>query len=357
MRILAPNDPALNALEALLAQRVDWGTSVTIIPWENYRDVLMETLQADVPAYELVCVPGHIWLPELATAGYLAPLDDLASGAALQAYNKADLLPLAAREGYYEDRWYMCPLFSDGHIVFYDPELIALEGDVPTLSTLRVAELAAAHHNPPNRYGIALKAHPSEICLDFLPYLREAGATLLTANSPEGIAALERYCALRAYAPPDTHTYGNAEIAAAIQQGKVALATTWGGQAAPLYLPKNSGYRAAVFPKPWNATWGLCIPAHVADKAAAAELLLQVTGPDVDPGVITAAGSPVRISSYTLENVKTYPWLAAQRKMLETAEMLPLRPDLGIYLGAVTEAVTAAFTGQKTPAEALGGLP
>ncbi len=67
------------------------------------------------------------------------------------------------------------PLFSDGHLVFYDAELMTLAGDVPTLSTQQVAELAAAHHAPTERYGIALNGHPSEICLDFLPYLRKAG--------------------------------------------------------------------------------------------------------------------------------------------------------------------------------------
>ena len=42
--------------------------------------------------------------------------------------------------------------------------------------------------------------------------------------------------------------------------------------------------------------------------------------------------------------------------MLKTAKMLPQRHDLGSYLGALTEAVTAAFAGDKSPSEALDFL-
>ncbi len=104
MRILAPNDPALHALESFLTENSHLDAPLTIIPWENYRDALLETLQADTPSYELVCVPGHVWLPELASAGYLQALDEIISSERLQAYQKDALLSLAAQEGHYDGR-------------------------------------------------------------------------------------------------------------------------------------------------------------------------------------------------------------------------------------------------------------
>ncbi|NJL94868.1 MAG: extracellular solute-binding protein [Anaerolineae bacterium] len=304
--LLAPDDPALAALQGHPAFALE------IIPWADYRARLDATLAAPASPFAAVCIPGHVWLPELAAAGQLAPLQG-ADPSALAAYNRDDLLPLVQTEAHFQGTWYLLPLFSDGHLIFYDPAVVNLPAEgVPTVSTLHLHELAAAAHRPPGRYGLALKAHPSEIFLDFLPFLWEGGAELLDADeqpafhSSAGIAALERYCALREFCPTDTHTYGNAEIASALQNGLVAMATSWGGQAAPIFGERAHGaYQVGVFPHPWNATWSIALPANLpaGRRRETLNTLLRSLDSTLDQQITRFAGSRC-VPAATAQSIK-----------------------------------------------------
>ncbi len=373
LTFIGPDDPALAVLDAVLKSTPARKARLVILPWAEYRSRLLETLQASQSPHQAVFIPGHVWLPELAQAGYLAALDEIAlpgAGAARHPIQDflAAMLPAVAEECRYQGKPYELPFFSDGHILFYRDDLLgeavrALSAAAtPVVSPLALAELAEKAHHPPEVYGLALKAHPSEILLDWLPYLWQAGGEILDETGrpafagPAGVQALEAYIALRRFCPPDTHLYGNAEIAAAIRDGRVALAATWGGQAGPLF-GANPGlpYRCAVFPKPWNATWGIAIPANQPAKRQqqALGLLLGALNAECDRAVIPAAGSPVRRESYSAELLRTYPWLPAQQAMLERCGALPVRPETGRFLGFLYEAVYQAFTGKLAPQAAL----
>ena len=365
-RVLGPDDPALAALDEALRGHPEWETSLTIVPWAEYRDRLMQTLTAPQAPYEAVFVPGHVWVPELAAAGLLVALDPVLDRLPEQVdrYRPDDILPALARESRFRGSQYMLPLFTDGHLVFFraDEAEPAAGEAVPLIAPGDVAKLAAAAHRPPGRYGLALKAHPSEILLDWLPYLWSEGGDILDEGGrpafagPAGVRALEAYCALREYCPPDTHQYGNAEIAALLKQGKVGVAATWGGQAATIMpAPGEAAYRAGTFPEPWNGTWGVALPANLPPAAQEGMLavLLQALGPETDRAVTRVAGSPVRQSSYTPAEMERYPWLAAQYEMVKRARTLPVHPGVGAFLGALYAAVHDAFTGKTTPREAL----
>jgi multiple sugar transport system substrate-binding protein len=373
LKIIGPNDPALDVLAAALAARPELNAELTIIPWAGYRDELMATLTADVASNQAVFVPGHIWLPELAAAGYLAELDELSAvvpSSVLTAYNPADIVPGIADECRYQGRQYQLPFFSDGHILFYRQDLIQLDDSagVPVVSTRDLAELATAVHNPPHVYGLALKADGSEIFTDWLPYLWEAGGRIFDENgrpdiaNPTNIEALELYCRLRQLCPPQTQAYGNGEIANSLRRGEAALVANWGGQTAPIWLDEGNEWRevygTAVFPTPWNATWGIAIPKNQPEDSqeTAVSTLMQLLGPEQDKEITRIAGSPVRMSSYAPAECAQYPWLAAQLEMLNRARPLPANPALGQFLGDLYGAVHQAFTGQLTPAEALRGV-
>lgn len=357
------------ALDSALQAHPEWSTTLTIVPWAEYRARLMETLTAPTAPYQAVCLPGHIWIPELAAAGHIAPFDpifdrlpELVSG-----YQPDEILPTVARECRYAGSQYMLPLFTDGHLVFYRSDEVAVpatEG-VPLISPTAFAGLAAGAHRPGGRFGLALKADASEILLDWLPYLWAEGGDILDESGrpafagAAGVRALEAYCALRQYCPPDTHTYGNNEIAAAIKQGQVALATSWGGQAAAIMTAPDAihpeSYRVATYPQPWNATWGVALPANQTPtvKEGVLSVLLQAAGPETDRAVTRVAGSPVRESSYVPSELERYPWLAAQYEMLKRAKTLPIHPKVGAFLGALYVAVHDAFVGKATAQEAL----
>lgn len=370
LNILGPNDPALNALQQTLAAHPEWQATLTIIPWAEYRDTLMAALAAETAPYQAVAVPGHLWVPELAAAGYLAEIDTLGREVAADvrtAYQADDILPSVAHECRFDGRQWMLPLFSDGHIVFYRQDLLDIptENGVSLISPLEMHTLAEKAHHPPETYGLALKAHPSEIFLDWLPYLWAAGGEILDADGEPafageaGISALEYYCALRKFCPPETHTFGNDEIAAVIKRGEAAIVTTWGGQAAAIVLAEDNRfaekYRYATFPRPWNATWGIAIPQNqpLVIQRDMLTVLFRATGSAQDRLVMKIAGSPVRQSSYTADAIARYPWLAAQLEMLRRTDTLPIAPQTGAYLGDLYQAVYAAFTGDLSPAAAL----
>ncbi len=370
LKIIGPNDPALDVLEAALARYPELDTLLEIIPWPEYREALMATLTANFAPNQAVFVPGHIWLPEFADAGYLADIGALFEGVSadiLKEYDADDIVPSIADESQYLGKQYQLPFFSDGHILFYRADLIQLdESDgIPVVSTKELAEMAATVHNPPEVYGLALKADASEIFTDFLPYLWEAGGWIFDENgnpdvaNEKNIAALALYCSLREFCPPETHAYGNGEIADSIRKGEAALVANWGGQTAPLQIDvdgqNQAEYKSAAFPIPWNATWGISIPANQPKSIQQNTLstLMQLLNKEQDKEITRVAGSPVRQSSYVVEELAKYPWLAAQREMLERAKPLPARPELGAFLGALYGAVHDAFTGKSTPAEAL----
>lgn len=370
-RVLGPDDPALAALEAALRDHPEWETSLTIVPWAVYRDTMMQTLTAPAADYEAVFVPGHVWVPELADAGLLAPLDPLMERLPqlVERYQPDDILPPLARESRFRGSQYMLPFFSDGHLVFYRPDEAdpAPDQGVPLIAPAEIAHLAARAHRPPACYGLALKAHPSEILLDWLPYLWAEGGDILDEDGrpafagPAGVRALEAYCALRRYCPPDTDLYGNGEIAASLQHGRVGVAASWGGQAAAIMLaPHAAGaaaYRVGTYPQPWNGTWGIAVPANLPQQVQEGMLavLLEAAGPETDRAVTRVAGSPVRRSSYTPAELEQYPWLRAQYEMVHRARTLPVHPKVGAFLGALYAAVHDAFTGKAAPAEALAG--
>jgi multiple sugar transport system substrate-binding protein len=366
--IIGPNDPALDALDAALARRPELNARLRIIPWPDYQRTLMAGLTAAESPWQAAFIPGHIWLPDLASRGLLAPLELLLEEipeAVRARYDAGDILPAVAAECRYEDREYLLPLFTDGHILFYLEKCFDFPVDeaagAPIVSTREIAALAQKAHHPPKHHGLALKADVSEIFTDWLPYLWEAGGRIFDdagrpdIANPVNIDSLAYYCSLQEVCPPQTARYGNAEIAKVIQKEEAALVATWGGQAAPLFREGATGYRAAIFPEPWNATWGVGVPANqpieVQQQALAA--LMQAMGPDTDAAIITTAGSPVRASSYTPEALARYPWLAAQRAMLARARPLPADPRLGLFLGDLYEYVHRAFTGEMTPAAAL----
>ena len=365
LTIIGPNDPALDALDEALERTFDGDVRLRIIPWPEYRDTLMAGLNAEESPWQAAFVPGHIWLPELAQRGLLAPLETLIPAVPEEvraAYAQEDIIPSVAAECRYQDQAYLLPLFTDGHILFYLEACFDWEDEVPVVSTREIGALAQRAHHPPKHTGLALKADASEIFTDWLPYLWEAGGRLFDdAGQPDiahptNVEALAYYISLQAYCPPDTAHYGNAEIAEVIRQGEAALVATWGGQAAPLFPPgKPSPYRAAVFPKPWNATWGVGIPANQppSRQMQALSALMQVMGPITDVAVIRTAGSPVRESTYTPEALAQHPWLAAQRAMLDRAQPLPSDPRLGLFLGDLYTYVHRAFTHAMTPEAAL----
>lgn len=365
-QILGPADPALAVIQQQLKNHPEWETELKIVPWAEYEGMMNASLDAETSSYQAVCVPGHIWLPGLVSGGKLSAFDSLLpqiDQKFITAYNADDIVPSVAEECKFEGKQYILPLFTDGHLVFYRKDLLNIE--TSTINPLDLPAILDDVRKAGQITPMALKAHASEILLDFLPYLWANGGQIWDEETktplfdqPEAVKALEFYCSLKSLCPKDTHTYGNEEISDVLKQGKVALATSWGGQAA-LILDENNPYReqycVALFDTPWNATWGITIPANQPEavKAGLLSVLFEAASPEQDREVTRIAGAPVRKSSYTAVEREKYSWLAAQEEMLNRCQILPTDPAFSKYLGPLYGAVYQAFTGELSPQDAL----
>ena len=368
-QILGPDDPALAVLQQQLSDHPEWDAELKIVPWPEYQGMLDTTIQAQQSPYQAVCVPGHIWLPGLVADGKLEAFDNLlpdVNSQLIQQYNLTDIMPSVYQECLVNGEQYLLPLFSDGHILFYRQDLInlPLSDQSSTLNPREIPALLEKLDLTSGQYPFALKAHASEILLDWLPYLWAFGGKIVDENlqpafnSHEAIQALEFYISLKHFCPPDTHLYGNVEILDGLKSGKVAMATSWGGQAAPILdedNPFRSDFRTTTFTHPWNTTWGVSIPSNQTESAKTGMLavLYQAADPQQDREVTRLAGSPVRLSSYSAEEMGKYSWLKAQKEMLERRTLLPTHPGFARYLGPLYANVYAAFTGEMTASEAL----
>lgn len=369
-QILGPDDPALAVIQQQLKDHPEWETELKIVPWAEYQGMMDTSLAEETSTYQAVCVPGHIWLPGLVSANKLTAFDEIIDQVnphSITAYDAEDIIPSVASECKFEDKQYILPLFTDGHLLFYRKDLLELEsqGNVPVIDPFALPVLLENLGPLENKKPLALKAHPSEILLDWLPYLWAAGGEIWDEknqqplfDSPEAVKALEFYTELKKFCPDNTANFGNGEISDVLKNGDVVLATSWGGQAA-LILDENNPYRhlygVALFDTPWNATWGISIPTNQPDavKAEILSVLFEAASPEQDRGVTKMAGSPVRKSSYSQDQIETYSWLAGQKEMLDRCRILPTDPAFSPYLGPLYAAVYEAFTGKTTAREAL----
>ena len=370
LKIIGPDDPALSAARNNIAKHPEWDLELTVYPWADYRNEMMKSLNADNTPNQAVFVPGHVWIPELADAGLITALNPLISDLPTsdwQDYHWENVIPSVRKESQYLDTQYMIPYFNDAHILFFREDLVELQnkGGLLEISPLDLVGLAEKAHQPPEVYGVALKAHPSEILFDWMPYLLAAGGQIAdsdlrpTFRSESGVQALKAYLKLREFAPPETGSFGNEEIADIIKNGRAAFVTTWGGQAAPIFLDENNlfreKYHPAIFPYPCGGTWGITLPSNQSREIQlkTLQVLLLLNSPDADKDVLLAAGSPVREDSYSDAAYQEFTWLRTQREVYDRISFLPIDPRISVFLGPLTENLVSAFEGKLSPEEAL----
>jgi multiple sugar transport system substrate-binding protein len=371
IHVLAVGDPAVmayvNGKDSIInrwEKQNNVGVDFQILPWQDYYPKLISELENTETVFDIVMVAGHFWKADFVTKGYLEPLDGYFS-AAPPDYDSNDILQSVRDEMSINHHQYLIPSFSDGHLIFYQKDLIHDYFGISVPSVVSVSELfewvQKIHGKRKNVAGIALKAHESEIMLDWLPYLRQEGTDLFddglpSFNNEKGIRALEKYVKLKGFAPQDTANYGNEEIKICIQEGKCAFAVSWGGQAGEIMrgIQNREQIGYTTFERPWNVTWSFAVPSHSSQKELAMRLLFYLSSKAIDQETGCYAGSPVRYSSYDSPKVKAEcPWYGAQLAMLKNAKPLPDIQNSGTLFGFVYHFVHQCFIGELSPAEAL----
>ena len=357
LKVLAVADPAVKVyVDENLNLLKDFPDIVdfNVVPWAQYYTTMLDVFAGKVD-YDVVMVAGHLWMADFVEKGYLAPIE----------LEEEDILPVILQEMKYDNKFYLSPSFCDGHMIVYRKSVlkeklgrvldtvITPEEYIDAASKIGVSKTQAA---------VAMKAHPSEIFTDALPFLRMGGKDVydeetleVLCNDASIIKGLEAYYGLRKYAFLDTDTYGNEEIASAIQNKKAAMAVTWSGQLGVVYNDncvdkEDLGF--ATFNTAWNVTWSFAISARSKNKEKANELLRFLRSPKMDAIAGAYSGAPVRRQSY-LKGKEKFPWYECQLSMIEKAKPLPNMLLAGDKNGILYEEIAEAFGGRKSPAKAM----
>lgn len=356
LKVLAVADPAVACyLDKELGILEGYGGTVffNAVPWADYYPAMMDTF-AGKADYDIVMVAGHLWLCDFVKNGYLSEIE----------LEDEDILPVIAQEIRYKGKTYLSPSFSDGHMIVYRKSMVrqALGKEPGSVITPKeYIETAKALAAAGGNRAVAMKAHPSEIFTDALPFLRMYGGDAYDQEgnpvciTSEAVRGLQSYVELKSYALDGSQRFGNPEIAAVIREKKAAMAVTWSGQMGAVYQegclePEDLGF--ATFSTAWNVTWSFAVCAGCKQKEAANAFLRYLRSVKIDRIAGLKSGAPVREASYK-KGAEACPWFPVQLKMMELARPLPGMSKAGDKNGVFYQKIAEAFSGRKTAKEAL----
>lgn len=280
-------------------------------------------------------------------------------------------LPASAESVKYQDKIYALPLDISTMFLIYRKDLIP----VPPTTWEEYTELAKKFTksiNPasPTEFGIAFQGkHGDSQPKDFYQYFWSMGGEFFdadmnpTLSSKEGVEALSYLVnAFRKdkLMPPDATTYEFPEVLSAFQNEKAAMVIDWNA-AYPQLTDKTKS------PKVWDKfdiaevpggvsfthTWTLAINSASTNKEAAFRFINWVTG-DGAKKYALAGGIPAVTSVLEDEEVvktrKEFPAIMASVAKAKTEPNMPEWPRIHEF---ISDAISKALAGEKSPEEAL----
>jgi multiple sugar transport system substrate-binding protein len=366
LKVLAVGDPAVYAYtdekyNILKNFQGSFKVEFDIVPFSEYYGTMLEAFEGK-REYDIVMVAGHLWMKDFVSKGYIAP----ARTGVDRGYDYEDILPVIRKEIELEGVQYLYPSFCDGHVALYRKSIVEkVLGKLPgkVITTDELIDMAASCNGYNKMHGIVLKAHPSEIFLDFIPYLRNERVDAINEsslapefNNEKGHRALKKYLSLKAFAPSNTGTFGNEEVKKAFQKKESVFAVTWGGQLGVVLgegCEDKEDIGFAALKTSWNVTWSFAINKLSTKKEEANEFLKYITSKEVDRVVGGHAGSPVRKSTY-VEDREKYNWYDMHLELIDQyAQPLPQLIKAGDKFGVLYEEIAKAFSNEITVKECL----
>lgn len=316
-------DEALRAAIAAYQRVSPVRVELNIVP--DYETTLQAALAGGNPPD--VFYVNDIRLPDLASAGVLAPIGD-------QVENPADFHPALRRAFSYQGRFYCPPKDFSTLALAYDQRALAAAGVAPPRTWAQLRE-AARRLTRPGRKGLVMEAQ-FERWGAFLPgaggWLTDAGLTRMTANTPqvrEGfgfLAGLHRDGLAATPGQLDAGWSGEA-----LARGKAAMAVegTWLAGAAAKDFPH---LRWAAVPVPAGPRGGGTLSFSVCLAVAASSPVR-----DRALGLVRFLTSPSRMTAFT----DRFPVMPSRRSL--TARWTARNPRLAGFASGVDQARSVVF--------------
>jgi len=371
LHVISHRYPALEFAVEQMGQAIE-GVKVegTLMPWDKQKDVAVTNLSAGSDAFDIIYASDDL-LPLYANSGWLIPLNEYMEKYEDE-FNFKDIRPSALEALSWKGKVYALPMVNNVMFLAYRADLFEAAGLEPPRTIDEMVE-AAAKLTTENRYGIAMGLLPGNgFTNEFHYYLNTFGGQWFDEemkpafNDEHGVKALETMKKLMQYAPPDTLTYLNDEVTAALQQDRAAMAIIWHSRAASMDDPKMSRVVGKI---EFTPVPGLTPEKPGATRASYDTYAISAftkNDPDLIFRVIAAATSeeslrkgaelilPARMSVLQdPELLKKYRSWPAAAKGLETAKPQPIFPEWSILLEPISRPLNRALTGELSCKEAL----
>lgn len=335
------------------------------LPNANLYQKLKLSMREGTGAYDLVMM-DDTWSPEFIANGWLKPLPATLADADMVASTVA--LGRAASGGLYA-----LPVVGNVEMFAYRRDLLAKYKLQPPRNwdeVLKIAQVAGgADANVSGVVFRGTKGNP--VVTGFLPILWAYGGDVIdqggkvTIDSPQALAALKMFVALKAYAPKDVAVYGAAEVRDALQKGAAVQALeVWPAWIPALDDPKQSRVVGEVAlqappgqvkgPSPMLGIWQMAIPKDAPHAPLAQEFLTYLTARDTQTRLAVMGIPPTRKSVFEDPAlVQQFRWYPDQLKALEAGRARPRVKDWQQIESILGDALQLVLTGQLAPDAAL----
>ena len=358
------------AIELYRAQNPDVQIELLKLPYAGLYEKLVIDLAEGIGAYDIVML-DDTWATEFMSQGWLANLE------ALGYTPDPDFVDNALAVGRYpypDGALYALPHVGNVELFAYRSDLFEKYGlPHPPKTWLEVLWAAALIDlYEPEVSGVVFRGRKGNpIVTGFLPIFWGFGGRIVedgraTVASPQGIAALKMFLALKEYAPEGVEVYNSSEVKDALLGGDVAIAIeVWPGWVPALDDPAKSKVvgKVEIIPapglvktsSPMIGIWLLGVSAASKNQATALDFVQFITSPEIQRQLTLELGHPpTRHSVYSdPEVVERYRWFPAQLAAMDNAVPRPRVPVWSEIEGVLGDYLQLALVGQMAPGEAL----
>jgi multiple sugar transport system substrate-binding protein len=326
---------------------------------------LLEFQTTDYDIYQL----DQIWLQQFQKSGYLAALDTYFPTGTVQ---PSDFEPSVYAIGTIAGKQYALPYNDNAVDYWYNMDMLAAKGLSPAKTWDDVLNIAKATtlkdaSGKVTQYGFSIRNQAGNpVAWTWLPIFWAFGGELFDAqmhptyNSAAGVASVEYFKELSAYATPSSN-YSAEQVAADMAQGRAAqtvLMSTYNAQMDDPATSKVvgkigfSGMPTKVKPSTVLGQWTLGISNSSANNAASYAFLDYLTKPATATSMALAGiVGPTQAGIFKSPNVPRF--FSAIEAVLQYASPPPLFPEGDQWFLITGTALQAALTGQKTPKQAM----
>lgn len=322
-------------------------------PATNTReDMYATSFLSGAAGYDII-YSDVIWVPKFAAAGWLLDLTDRLSPS-----DAEDFLPADLQAGFYQNRLYRIPAFTDAGVLYYRKDLVSRPPE-----TFFELERLAKQFQTPNRWGFLWQGKQYEgLVTVYLEVLWGFGGDWIDAKTrevlldrPEALQALEFLKGtIGTISPPAVTTYIEEDTRNLFQNGRSVFLRNWPYvwtlmKDSPLRTEDRVGMAPVVHAPGHKSAatlggWGFSISSFTQNPEGAWQFVEFLTRPEQLLKVRTRFGRiPARKSLVQPEFAR----------ILNSARARPPIPEYAQASDILQRWLSAALTGRTDPESAL----